>query len=124
MMPIQLLPDELRDQLPIFVREYLNQLILEDCQFEEDEQTRQEQERQLLAKTTYAEVTGTIDHPYTDIGKQVNLWIASHDEVRIRLYIGGSGCWLRPNNHYIFFHPIDTTLLPAEADLHTWWIIF
>jgi hypothetical protein len=23
-----------------------------------------------------------------------------------------------------FFHPIDTTLLPAEADRQTWWVIF
>src|SRR5438094_918673 len=116
MMQIQLLTDELRDQLPIFVREYLNQLILDDCQFEEDEQARQEQKRQLLAKTTYAEVTGTIDHPYKDIRKQVKFWIASHDEVGIRLHIGGSGCWLLLDNHYIFFHHINTTLLPAEAD--------
>jgi hypothetical protein len=118
-----MLTDELRSQLPLFVQHYLAELIRDDCQFEENEWMRQEQEQQLLAKTTYTEVTGTIEHPYTDVNKQVQLWIGNHDEVRLHLYIAGSDCWILPDNHCIFFHPIDPSLLPAKPDRPIWWLI-
>jgi hypothetical protein len=41
------------------------------------------------------------------------------------VHIGGSSCWMKPNNHCIIFHPITEELLPplAERDPSTWWII-
>lgn len=57
------------------------------------------------------------------MGKQVNLWIGSHYHVHLHLYIGGSNCWIAPDNHYIFFHPIDSSLLPTEPDRQIWWVI-
>ncbi len=72
---------------------------------------------------TYHEVAGTIDDPGQDIEKQINLWIAGSDDCNHDIHLGGSACWICPDNHYIFFHPIDPALLPKEPDLSTWWVI-
>lgn len=71
----------------------------------------------------YHELVGTIDHPYQNISKQINLWIASSDSCYHDIHLGGSACWVRPDNHYIFFHPIAPELLPEIPDLTTWWVI-
>ena len=123
LMEFQILTQEEFSQLPAFVRQYLEELIKDDCQFEEEEEEWVQREQQMLAATAYANITGTVDHPYSDISKQVNFWIASHDHVLIHLHIGGSGCWINPNSHYLFFSPIAAELLPPEPDRQTWWAI-
>jgi hypothetical protein len=110
-------------RLPAFVRQHLDQLIKDDCQFEEEEEERIEQEQRLLAGTRYVVVEGSIDHPYKNVSKQIHFWIASHDSARIHLYIGGSGCWMTPSSHYLFFSPVAGELLPPKPDRQTWWAI-
>ena len=72
---------------------------------------------------TYHQLVGTIDHPYQNIRKQINLGIASSDNCNHSIHLGGSACWVRPNSHSIFFHPIAPELLPEMPDLTTWWVI-
>ena len=113
---------ERRAQLPAFVRKFLEDLILDDCQFEETEAQRLAKQQECEESALYAEVDGTIDHPYQDVSKQVNLWIADHDNVRIHLHIGGSACWIEPSNHSLFFRPITPDLL-SETNQFTWWVV-
>src|SRR5713226_9105657 len=103
---VEPLTNERRDQLPAFVRKRLEKMILDDCQFEETEAGRLAKQQECFEDALYAEVDGTIDHPYQFISKQVNLWIADHDDVRVHLHIGGSACWIEPSNHYLFLRPI------------------
>jgi hypothetical protein len=71
----------------------------------------------------YRELLGSIDHPYQSVSKQINLWIASADRCFHNIYLGGSACWICPDNHYIFFRAIPPETLPEMPDQSTWWVI-
>jgi hypothetical protein len=78
---------------------------------------------------TYYEVRGRLsDGHYTvrsgqPVSSLISIWIASDDNCNRSLYIGGSGCWICPDSHYLFFDAIDPTLLPEKPDLNVWWCI-
>jgi hypothetical protein len=76
--------------------------------------------------TSY-EVKGRLSNGYYTAGKQVSsliqFWIASDDECNRSLYIAGSGCWICPDSHYLFFDAIDPDLLPEKPDPSVWWCI-
>jgi hypothetical protein len=114
------------NELDGFVQAYLTELIQDKCQFEEDEQERKQQEQYMLDDTDYAEVTGTIDRfvfNTSDIRKHIGFWIGSHDEISLHIHLGGSACWIIPDNHYIHFVAIDPTLLPRYPNRNEWWAI-
>jgi hypothetical protein len=73
----------------------------------------------------YAELSGSIDHPYQEVSRLIMLWIGSHDRALLHIHVGGSSCWIQPNNHYLCFDGIREDLLPlvAERDPSTWWIV-
>ena len=87
---------------------------------EEGEEAPARDERVL-----YAELSGSIDHPYQEVSRLIMLWIGSHDRSLLHIHVGGSSCWIQPNNHYLCFDGIREDLLPpvAERDPSTWWIV-
>ncbi len=76
----------------------------------------------------YHEVAGTIDHFRwnQDISKWIHFWIGSSDNCCHWISIAGAACWIKPDNHSVWFDPIDEALLPPpeQWDLHTWWCIY
>jgi hypothetical protein len=65
---------------------------------------------------TYYEVRGKLSDGYYSVapGKHItpiNIWIGSDDNCKRSLYLGGSACWICPNNHSLYFDVIDPTLL-------------
>ncbi len=77
---------------------------------------------------TYHEVRGKLsDGLYTVTpGEHISpfhIWIAGDDNCNRSLYVGGSSCWICPDNHYLYFDAIDPTLLPDSPDRDVWWCI-
>ena len=78
---------------------------------------------------TYYEVRGRLsDGHYTirqreRVSSLIQIWIASDDDCIRSLHISGSGCWICPDSHSLFFDAIDPTLLPKKPDLNVWWCI-
>ena len=64
------------------------------CQFTEGEEERADREQEILAEMSYAAITGTIDHPYQNVSKQVNFWISNHDDVELHIHMAvrPAGC--------------------------------
>ena len=85
-----------KELLPPFVCEKVQELLL-DSHYGDEEEDDEIDERTVR----YAEIDGSIDHPYKDIGRHIMLWIASDDTTRLHIYLGGSSCWIEPDSHYI-----------------------
>lgn len=70
----------------------------------------------------FKQIKGTIDSPFIDISKQVNIWVSSDNE-SFYVYLGGSGCWIHLSNEFVFFEgidPMNLTKIPIRSE---WYII-
>jgi hypothetical protein len=114
------LDEEIQHLLPPFVLANI-QHILECHRDEKSEDGEETRDEQIL----YAQLTGCIDRSFQDVSRHILLWIGSHDNTLNHIYVGGSSCWIQPNNHYLSFRAIGEELLPpmAERDPFTWWIV-
>lgn len=73
----------------------------------------------------YAELFASIDAFCHDVRRHLLLWIGHHDYTLNHLAIGGSACWVKPDNHALSFEAIPAHLLPAvtERNASIWWLL-
>jgi hypothetical protein len=71
----------------------------------------------------YRHLLGTLEWRDAFPLTTVQLWIASHDFVRTLLWLPGSRVWIKPA-HYLFFDPIEPSLLPEPVDYSTLWVVY
>ena len=109
--------DETMKRFPPFVQDAVADIIADWHKFDDEDEGKEGDE--LL----FARFLGCLPkHPVNGL-KEVQFWIASHDENYLWMYLPGSNVWIRPDSHYIFFKKIKKELLPEHSDYSTWWVI-
>lgn len=72
-------------------------------------------------EVVYEERSGTIEEAQVS---SITLQVGNLDVAPRWLHLGGSGCWIEPDYHALYFEPIPQELRPQVPDAHTWWLLY
>jgi hypothetical protein len=107
--------EQTRTRFPRHVVARLTELILAF-----DETYEEREDYSIGYRHLYGSLESSDGFPLTT----VHFWIASHDSDRILLWLPGSQVWIKPTSHYLYFDPIDPSLLPGSVDYATVWVVY